>query len=75
MAEEGGGSPVYLVDDIAAELDVDHADKVCGLLQNNESQVLLTAVNSPEARRLYAGGAMNLFHVEQGCVTPLDGPS
>ncbi|MCH1492653.1 MAG: DNA replication/repair protein RecF [Luminiphilus sp.] len=74
MAEDGGGSPVYLVDDIAAELDVAHADKVCGLLQNNESQVLLTAVNSPEAMRLYAGSAMNLFHVEQGCVTPVDRP-
>ena len=69
LREQGSAPPIYLVDDIAAELDRDHAGKVCELLAASGSQVLLTSVSSEEIRDLWPGDHLEMFHVEQGVVT------
>ena len=69
MADGRGGSPVYAVDDIAAELDRDHAARVGGLLESEASQVLITTVSEQEVAGFWSGANKKLFHVEQGVVT------
>lgn len=63
------GQPVLLVDDIAAELDRDHAARVYELLAAGGGQVLLTAVERGEVRELWPNTALDMFHVEQGRVS------
>lgn len=72
MAVGRTGSPLYVVDDIAAELDANHAAQVCDLLRKTGSQVLLTTVNEHEVMGFWAGTPAKLFHVEQGRVTSPD---
>jgi len=64
-------TPVFLVDDIAAELDEHHAKRVCGMLAGSKSQVLLTAVERGDLERLWPAEPPLMFHVEQGAITCL----
>lgn len=73
MAHGRGGSPVYAVDDIAAELDLDHAARVGDLLESEASQVLITTVSEQEVAGFWSGANKKLFHVEQGAVTGSQG--
>ena len=73
MAHGRGGSPVYAVDDIAAELDLDHAARVGDLLESEASQVLITTVSEQEVAGFWSGANKKLFHVERGAVTGSQG--
>lgn len=63
-----GFPPVYLVDDMAAELDRGHARRVCGVLAASGGQVLMTAVDRNDIESIWPGNELSLFHVEQGSV-------
>ena len=72
LIEEGGhGRPVYLVDDLPAELDRVHCTNVCAQL-GVERQVILTAVDRQSLEAAWGDGPLELFHVEQGQVTRID---
>ena len=60
--------PLYLVDDLAAELDARHCAAVCQALAGGR-QVILTAVERSALERAWGGDALRLFHVEQGSIT------
>ena len=64
---EGASSfpPLYLVDDLPAELDREHCAKVCGQLSSGR-QVILTAVDRATLEAAWGEQPLNLFHVEQG---------
>ena len=62
-------SPLYLVDDLPAELDQTHCASVCKELGRGR-QVILTAVDRGSLETAWGGNPLNLFHVEQGRVQP-----
>lgn len=61
-------APVYLVDDIAAELDRNHSAAVCGVLAEREAQIILTSASRSEIEQLWPTSDITLFHVEQGSI-------
>lgn len=69
LTESGKGAPLYLVDDLTAELDDRHALQVCRLLEQTSSQVVLTTVSELAQERSWMHDVTSVFHVEQGCVS------
>ena len=69
LADSHKGAPLYLVDDLTAELDEGHALQVCRLLEQTNSQVVLTTVSELAQERSWMQGVTSVFHVEQGCVS------
>ena len=71
LKQSRGAGAVVLVDDLAAELDEAHRQRLAKALMAQRGQVLMTAVE-PD---LVLGGLnfaeeIALFHVEQGVITP-----
>jgi DNA replication and repair protein RecF len=62
-------APLYLIDDLPAELDRSHRAAVCAQL-GTERQVLLTAVDRESLEAAWGGHSLELFHVEQGVISP-----
>ena len=69
LADSEKGAPLYLVDDLTAELDERHAFQVCRMLEQTNSQVVLTTVSELAQERSWMQGVTSVFHVEQGCVS------
>jgi len=71
LLEQAGRRCVYLVDDVAAELDADHRRRMGLTLQSLKAQVLATAADPALIRDGFGGpSALQAFHVEHGCVRP-----
>ncbi|HET8701260.1 MAG TPA: DNA replication/repair protein RecF, partial [Nitrococcus sp.] len=64
-AKSGRQRPLILVDDLAAELDAERREQVLAALLRMDVQLLLTALSRNELQ--LPKGALNVFHVEQGC--------
>ena len=62
-------APLYLVDDLPAELDREHCSRVCEQLGAGR-QVILTAVDRAPLEAAWGEALLSLFHVEQGQVLP-----
>jgi DNA replication and repair protein RecF len=60
--------PLYLVDDLPAELDEAHCKSVCAQLRGGR-QVIMTAVDRASLERAWGEEPISLFHVEQGVVS------
>lgn len=60
--------PLYLIDDLPAELDARHCASVCAQLRGGR-QVIMTAVDRASLQRAWGDEPMSLFHVEQGTLT------
>jgi DNA replication and repair protein RecF len=67
IEESGPTQPLYLVDDLPAELDAVHCASVCAELGVNR-QVVLTAVDRGALEAAWHTGPLSLFHVEHGRV-------
>lgn len=67
-AEGGGTSTALLIDDPAAELDVDNLRRLLSLVVQIPAQLIVTALDESRLGLDLAGQA---FHVEQGKVTPV----
>jgi len=67
-AEWRGEWPVVCLDDLASELDKAHQAALVAQLQSVGAQVLVTGTEVPEALQ---GGSTQVFHVEQGHLSPL----
>lgn len=72
LHERTGRHCVYLIDDLPAELDRQHIQRVCGELDALGAQVFMTCVDPGELQAIWPGGgdATAMFHVEHGQVTP-----
>ena len=71
LAEKRGQHCVYLVDDLAAELDAPHYDSVAAELSRMGTQVFVTSIEPTselEAWLQVEGTDRRMFHVEQGRV-------
>lgn len=64
LLERKGIAPVFLVDDVGAELDKEHNERLFEFLRLLRSQVLATTA----LEQLSWGSSWQLFHVEQGRV-------
>jgi DNA replication and repair protein RecF len=67
---ERGGWPVFCLDDLASELDVDHQERVVAVLDGCAAQVLVTGTGAPSGLER-AARPLARFHVEQGRVRAL----
>ena len=68
--ETGKQRPIYLVDDLAAELDEANRGKVLQLLRSLGAQLFVTCVDVEVFEScLPRGVEKNLFHVERGTIT------
>lgn len=62
--------PIYLVDDLAAELDEPNLEKVFQLLQSLGAQLFVTCVSLKAIEPVLANASRHhLFHVEHGTIT------
>ena len=65
-------SSVFLIDDIAAELDAEHAGRFFRALRSLGCQIFATSNESPGWVREVTGTETRVFHVEHGSVIPAD---
>lgn len=68
MRDVAGTSPVLLVDDVASELDVDHAAALFQNMVSDKFQVLASMVEAEGPLVWTQNQLSNVFHVEQGAV-------
>lgn len=61
---------VYLVDDLASELDKQHAERVCRVLEELQAQVFITCVDKSEILDVWPDSApdLSVFHVKHGLI-------
>ena len=69
LAEVTGRSPVFLLDDVGAELDGDNVRAVFSVLAEKKAQVLATTVSLGDLARWADFTPLTVFHVEQGVIT------
>ena len=69
LAEVTGRAPVFLLDDVGAELDGDNARAVFSVLAEKKAQMLATAVSLGDLSRWTNFAPLTVFHVEQGVIT------
>jgi DNA replication and repair protein RecF len=61
-------SSVFLIDDVGAELDLQHTELFFGMLIELGVQILATSTHAPVALSGVARDSLAMFHVEQGAV-------
>jgi len=67
MAELGGGTCTYLLDDLPSELDKVHSRLVCEFLSKMDAQVFVTSIEKESICDLWPkGDDIAVFHVEHG---------
>ena len=69
LADVTGRAPVFLLDDVAAELDGENARAVFSVLAASRVQVLATMVSLGNVSEWADFGRITVFHVEQGVIT------
>ena len=70
VLRQAGEPPcVYLVDDLAAELDIEHCRQVVSMLAELEVQQFVTCIQQKDVDAIWRGAeskAITMFHVEHG---------
>jgi DNA replication and repair protein RecF len=70
LAQQTGAKCVYLVDDVASELDEAHRQVLCDLLIELNCQVFVTCIDKNQLANSWAKAkSIKMFHVEQGKIT------
>ncbi|PXF30927.1 recombinase RecF [Pokkaliibacter plantistimulans] len=70
LASDHQRQPIYLIDDLPAELDRDHRQALCELIEELACQVFITSVEADVLDECWSSGCqVKLFHVEQGLIT------
>ena len=63
---------IYLVDDLASELDEKHRFALCKLLEDLKCQVFITSIDKDKLTDIWRPTASKVFHVEHGVVMETD---
>jgi len=76
LYQEATSSPcIFLVDDLAAELDITHRKALCSLLEELECQVFVTAVEAAQIADCWSPSSnVKKFHVEHGSLVEVSVP-
>jgi DNA replication and repair protein RecF len=69
FAARRGHWPVFLLDDLTAELDRDHQERLLARLRASGAQVFVTGTEAPRGLEA-TGWVPAVFHVEQGRIEP-----
>lgn len=72
LARTEDSRPVFMVDDLVAELDKQHQIAVADLLSKIGGQVLVTGTDADRLKALWDKTSMKMFHVEQGSIRELE---
>lgn len=72
LQEKTGISPIYLIDDLPAELDAGKRAIVSATLHQLTTQVFVTGITVDELRDLASSKNRALFHVEHGKIRQVD---
>jgi len=64
--QESKRSTIYLVDDLASELDEKHRFALCRLLEELKCQVFITSIDKEKLTDVWKPVASKVFHVEHG---------
>ncbi len=64
--------PIYLVDDLTAELDRGHQQSIAQLLSKSGGQVLVTGTDPDRLQALWDNASLKLFHVKQGSISEVE---
>ena len=76
VSEAKRGQCIYLVDDLPSELDAQHRQALCKLLEQLGCQVFITCVDSTVLQEgWHEQTPVSMFHVEHGQITHVHGPS
>lgn len=67
--QESGRRTIYLVDDLASELDEKHRFALCKLLEDLKCQVFITSIDKDKLTDIWQPVASKVFHVEQGNIS------
>jgi len=67
--QESGRRTIYLVDDLASELDEKHRFALCKLLEDLKCQVFITSIDKDKLTDIWQPVASKVFHVEQGSIS------
>lgn len=66
-----GKQSIFLIDDLAAELDRPHRQRLCSMLESLGLQVFATSVDREDLMGCWSDtSALQMFHVERGQITP-----
>ncbi len=71
LLRQYGIKSVFLVDDLAAELDSDRRARFIDELLKLDCQSFFTAINESDLSNSFGSTTIRMFHVEHGRVTPL----
>lgn len=71
LAEQQGIQSIFLVDDLAAELDPENRAKLCAALDLIGSQVFITSVDKDSIIKHLPNSSCKVFHVEHGELSPI----
>lgn len=63
---KGGGRSLFLIDDLGAELDGGHSERLYALLEHMPCQIVATTTHGEAGEGLMRLGLGAMFHVEQG---------
>ena len=69
VSQLGHSKAIFLVDDLAAELDLRHQEAIADLLIQQGGQVLVTGTDGKHLKGLWGKVSRKLFHVEQGKIS------
>lgn len=72
LQETTSKSCIFLIDDLAAELDAQHREVFCSLLEDLGNQCFITSVDADLVHCFKNKEELSVFHVEHNQVTPLD---
>lgn len=62
------GNLIYLVDDMGAELDDQHRQRICDYLKSTGNQIVATGINQDSLVASWKTHEQKLFHVERGAL-------
>ena len=65
-------SMIYLIDDLASELDEQHRFTLCQLLEDLKCQVFMTSIERDSISAHWQPRQSKMFHVEQGLIQPVE---
>lgn len=72
LSEQKHERGLYLLDDLASELDESARTNVCGVLKDLQGQVFVTSVEEETIKRCWGSNDFRMFHVEHGKVLRSD---
>lgn len=64
--QETGRQTIYLIDDLASELDAEHRLALCNLLEDLKCQVFITSIDKSQLLQSWQFSSGKIFHLQQG---------